>query len=144
MIRSISLSDLDQLLEIEHQSFPKSPYDRTTLINLYWLYPDTFRAYLDEEGLIRGYIAFSPDGHIISIAVHPHARRQGIGRKLFQEVTHYPKVRKIWAEVRKSNEGAQAFYRKMGFQTIGTIPNYYGNEDAWVVQWMPPSRKQDL
>jgi [ribosomal protein S18]-alanine N-acetyltransferase len=143
MIRCFSLSDLDRILEIERQSFPKSPYDRTTLINLYWFYPETFMVYLDEECLIRGYIVFSQDGHIISIAVHLQARRRGIGRELLQKVTHSPKVRKVWAEVRKSNEGAQAFYRKMGFQTVGTIPNYYGNEDAWVVQWTP-SHEQDI
>ena len=137
MIRCFSLSDLDRILEIERQSFPKSPYDRTTLINLYWFYPETFMVYLDEEGLIRGYIVFSQDGHLISVAVHLQARRRGIGRELLQKVTRSPKVRKVWAEVRKSNEGAQAFYRKMEFQTVGTIPNYYGNEDAWVVQWTP-------
>ena len=141
MIRCFSFSDLDQILETESRSFPKSPYDRTTLINLYWLYPETFRVYLDTEGLIRGYIVFSQDGHIISIAVHPQARRRGIGRELIQEVIHYPKVKKVWAEVRKSNEGAQAFYRKMGFQTVGTIPNYYGNEDAWVIQWAPSTNE---
>jgi len=45
----------------------------------------------------------------------------------------------LWAEVRKSNQGAQAFYLKMGFQIIGEIPNYYGNEDALIVQWPPSS-----
>jgi [ribosomal protein S18]-alanine N-acetyltransferase len=141
MIRCFSFSDLDQILEIERQSFPKSPYDRTTLINLYWLYPETFMVYLDKEGLVRGYIAFSQEGHIISIAVHLEARRRGIGSELFQEVIHHPKVRKISAEVRKSNEGAQAFYRKMGFQTVGVIPNYYGDEDARVVRWTPSTKE---
>ena len=94
--------------------------------------------YSDEErGQVWGYIVFSQDGHIISIAVHPQARRRGIGRELFREVIHSPSVRKVWAEVRKSNEGAQAFYHQMGFQIAGTIANYYGNEDAWVVQWVP-------
>jgi ribosomal protein S18 acetylase RimI-like enzyme len=46
-------------------------------------------------------------------------------------------LKKVWAEVRRSNQGAQAFYSKMGFQTIGTVPNYYGNEDALIIRWIP-------
>jgi ribosomal-protein-alanine acetyltransferase len=137
MIRCFSLADLDRILEIESQSFPKSPYDRMTFINLYWYYPDTFMVYLDEDNRIQGYIVFSQDGHILSMAVHLQARRRGVGTELLREVIHYPNVRKVRAEVRKSNGGARAFYRKMGFQIVGTIANYYGDEDALAVQWTP-------
>jgi ribosomal protein S18 acetylase RimI-like enzyme len=41
--------------------------------------------------------------------------------------------------VRRSNLGAQAFYSHMGFRMVGVVPNYYGNEDALVVQWTPPA-----
>jgi ribosomal protein S18 acetylase RimI-like enzyme len=45
-----------------------------------------------------------------------------------------PHLTKVWAEVRRSNHGAQAFYSNMGFQITGVIPNYYGNEDALIIQ----------
>jgi ribosomal protein S18 acetylase RimI-like enzyme len=45
-----------------------------------------------------------------------------------------PQLKKVWAEVRRSNLGAQAFYLKMGFQITGVVPNYYGNEDALIIQ----------
>jgi ribosomal protein S18 acetylase RimI-like enzyme len=48
-----------------------------------------------------------------------------------------PHLKKVWAEVRRSNRGAQAFYLKMGFEIMGAIPNYYGNEDALIIQWTP-------
>jgi len=142
MIRPFSFQDMDRLLRIELQSFPKSPYDGATFINLYWLYPETFWVYVDterdqEENPIRGYIVFSRDGHIISIAVHPQHRRKGIARELLEKALKTLHPRKLWAEVRKSNKGAQAFYLKMGFQIVDEVPNYYGNEDALIVQWTP-------
>ncbi len=136
MIRPFSLSDLSRLLEIEHQSFPKSPYDAVTLINLYWLHKDTFLVYV-EKGEIQGYIVFSKEGHIISIAVHPERRRKGIGRGLIKRAMNLPGVKKVTAEVRRSNKGAQAFYLHMGFRTVRVVPKYYGDEDALIVEWNP-------
>jgi len=199
-IRPFSLPDLDSILQIESQSFPKSPYHWTTFLNLHTLYPETFLVYVnpstpppEDQGLpstrdfgelsraaqaeglrvdperrsstsfskagfgaaewvntnrgqkeeeIGGYIIFTQDGHIISIAIHPHHRRKGIGTQLLQRVMKTPHLKKVWAEVRRSNEGAQAFYSKMGFQITGWVPNYYGNEDALVIQWSPATIKQ--
>jgi ribosomal-protein-alanine N-acetyltransferase len=140
MIRPFSLPDLEFILQIENQSFPKSPYDWMTFLNLHTLYPETFLVYVGanrgQKGeKILGYIVFSQDGHILSIAVQPHHRRKGIGRELLQRAMKISRLKKVWAEVRRSNQGAQAFYSEMGFQTIGTVPNYYGNEDALIVQW---------
>jgi len=148
MIRSFSFSDLDRILQIERQAFPKSPYDWTTFINLHWLYPETFWVYIDtesgrEENQLLAYLIFSRDGHIISIAVHPQHRRRGIGKKLLEKAIDAYHLRKLWAEVRKSNEGAQTFYLRMGFQIIGVVPNYYGNEDALIVQWTSPVQKPE-
>jgi ribosomal protein S18 acetylase RimI-like enzyme len=195
MIRPFSLSDLDPILQIESQSFPKSPYDWTTFLNLHCLYPETFLVYVnpltpqpeasgsplartarlgspkshaDELGAdpqrrlppcpegrgtdaiervntdhgqkeeeIWGYIIFAQEGHMISIAVHPDHRRKGIGRKLLQRAMKTPHLKRLWAEVRRSNQGAQAFYAKMGFQMKGMVLNYYGNEDALIIQWTP-------
>ena len=146
MIRPFSLSDLDSILQIESQSFPKSPYDWMTFLNLHTLYPETFLVYVktnrgETEEAIVGYIIFAQDGHIISIAVHPQHRRKGIGGKLLQKATEAPQRNRVWAEVRRSNHGAQAFYSKMGFQITGLIPKYYGNEDALIIQWTPAMPK---
>jgi ribosomal protein S18 acetylase RimI-like enzyme len=183
MIRPFSFPDLDSVLQIEGQSFPKSPYDWTTFLDLHYLYPETFLVYVNpstprpgasgslgvdperrlsprpegrgldaiervntnhdrKEEEILGYIIFTQDGHIISIAVHPQHRRKGIGRKLLQKAMQAPHLKKVWAEVRRSNQGAQAFYFNMGFQITGMVPNYYGNEDALIIQWIPATIKQ--
>ena len=142
MIRPFTFSDLDRILQIELQSFPKSPYDWATFINLHYLYPETFLVYVGpmfdrKESQISGYIVFTKEGHIISIAVHPQHRRRGIGKDLLQRAMNTPHLKKVWAEVRRSNQGAQTFYSHMGFQITGVVPNYYGNEDALIVQWTP-------
>jgi len=139
MIRPFSLSDLEFILQIENQSFPKSPYDWMTFLNLHTLYPETFLVYVgansgQEAKKILAYIVFSQDGHILSIAVHPHHRGKGIGRELLQGAVKACPFKKVWAEVRRSNQGARAFYSKLGFQTIGMVRNYYGNEDALIME----------
>ncbi len=140
MIRSFSLADLNSLLEIEAQSFPKTPYPWTTFIQLYWIHPETFWVYADGDkdgGPLRGYIIFSKDGHLISLAVDPRYRRKGIGKALTEKAMEALSAKEMWAEVRRSNRGALAFYRRLGFKIVGMNRNYYGNEDALIVRWRP-------
>lgn len=139
MIRLIALTDLDHLLEIEEQSFPKSPYSLTTFVHLFWLYPETFWAYVDQsrdqgKEQICAYLIFSREGHLISLAVHPKYRRRGIGETLVRKAMETLPVKRMRAEVRRSNRGARAFYQKLGFQIAGVFSNYYGNEDALLVE----------
>jgi [ribosomal protein S18]-alanine N-acetyltransferase len=139
MIRRFSFADLDRILEIERQAFPKSPYDLDTFLNLYWLYPETFWVYVErthgwENGQILAYIVFARDGHIISIAVDPAWRRRGTGKLLLERAINHPRIKKLRAEVRVSNKGAQAFYDKLGFRVAGVVSNYYGDEDALIVE----------
>ncbi len=140
MIRPFSLSDLESILRIESHSFPKSPYHWATFLQLHMLHPDTFLVCCNanrspEE--VLGYIIFSKNGHLISIAVHPRYRRKGIGTHLLRKVMDTPHLQKVWAEVRRSNVAAQSFYSKLEFKTVGIVPKYYGNEDALIIQWNP-------
>ncbi len=146
MIRLFSLSDLDRILQIETLSFPKSPYDWMTFTQLHWLHPETFWVYVRkgskrEGDQIVGYLIFSREGHIISIAIHPQYRRKGVGKELIEKALQQFHSKKVWAEVRRSNGGAQAFYLKLGFQIVDEVPNYYGNEDALIVTWVPSAPK---
>jgi ribosomal-protein-alanine N-acetyltransferase len=142
MIRRFVLSDIDQILDIERQSFPKSPYDWATFVHLRWLHPETFLVFAErdaqKEEKVLGYIIFSWDGHLISMAVDPAYRRKGIGRRLLETAFTLLRCRSMRAEVRRSNLGAQAFYETMGFRRVGAIPNYYGNEDALIMEWTSP------
>jgi ribosomal-protein-alanine N-acetyltransferase len=145
MIRPFALTDLGRILEIEQHSFPKSPYPQSMFLQLHWHYPKTFWVYIEQPRNqkgeeICGYLIFSEDGHLISIAIHPHHRRKGIGETLLQKALAALPNLKIWAEVRRSNPGALAFYQTIGFRIVGVLSNYYGDEDALIVQWTPPSQ----
>lgn len=149
MIRPFVFTDLNRILEIEQQSFPKSPYAWSTFLHLHWLCPETFWVYVNhpndqEKEEVCGYLIFSKEGHLISIAIDPQYRRKGIGKTLIKRAMETLSFKKIWAEVRRSNQGALAFYQEIGFRIVGVVSNYYGNEDAFIVQWAPPSIQNSL
>lgn len=87
------------------------------------------------SGFICGRIPHSEpkEAEIFNIAVSPEFR--GKGQLLLDEflaICGRRKVRKIWLEVRASNNKAQKFYSKNGFVPNGIRRNFYSNpvEDA--------------
>ena len=131
MIRVFQHSDMEAVLNIEEQAFPKTAYDKRTFQEFAASSPDTFLLYID-SGETAAYIMYWPNGHIVSVAVQPRHRRKGIGTRLVERAVQschgFARI-----EVRKSNAGAQSFYRKLGFLEVGTVPDYYGDEDAVVM-----------
>jgi ribosomal-protein-alanine N-acetyltransferase len=136
VIRKATIKDLSEVHDIESVSF-KDPYPRGFLKALFQIYPETSLVALKNERVI-GYIIASSDrgdGHLISIAVHPLERRQNVGEALIKTllaILHKQRVTLLRLEVRKSNEVAQMFYKKLGFEFSHVIPQYYYDEDGWV------------
>jgi len=63
---------------------------------------------------------------ILSLAVDPAHRRQGIGRKLVDaELRSAPKGTTWFLEVRESNIAAISLYAAVGFTAAGRRPGYY-------------------
>lgn len=76
------------------------------------------------------------EAHISTIAVHPDFRGRGWGEILLAGMVRRAitlKANYVVLEVRVSNLPAQKLYLKYGFQTVGTKPKYYhnNNEDAY-------------
>jgi ribosomal-protein-alanine N-acetyltransferase len=133
MIRPLHLEDFDELLQIEAQAFPKSQYDREELWLLSLKYPHTFLVTVSNQ--VDGYIVFSADGHIISMAVRPQKRREGIGTRLVQKVIDQCSGKSLRLEVRVSNVGAQRFYLNLDFRIKARIVGYYHDgEDAFLME----------
>jgi len=70
-----------------------------------------------------------------NLVVTANSRRSGVGTGLVGEfVAHARAARgsEIFLEVRESNEGARALYRRMGFEETGLRKSYYSDpaEDA--------------
>lgn len=78
------------------------------------------------------------EAHVTTIGMRPDYQGRGLGELLFLELIDEAIRRKctwVTLEVRISNYGAQALYRKYGFSIQGRRPRYYSdnNEDAFIM-----------
>lgn len=80
------------------------------------------------------------EGHLLNLSIAEAAQRRGHGSTLLREIMRMAKSRgadKVFLEVRPSNEGAKALYRRFGFRQVAVRPGYYpahtGREDALVL-----------
>jgi ribosomal-protein-alanine N-acetyltransferase len=73
------------------------------------------------------------DAHLDLLAVTPMYRRLGVGQQLLQWLEKCAVVAGIFniaLEVRAGNEGAQLFYKRMGYCTLAQLPGYYQGLEA--------------
>ncbi|MEW6231855.1 MAG: ribosomal protein S18-alanine N-acetyltransferase [Chloroflexota bacterium] len=78
------------------------------------------------------------DAHLVTVAVKPSHRRQGLGELLLIEMLNLSRrlnAQRMTLEVRVSNYAAQALYQKYGFSVQGVRRRYYSDngEDALVM-----------
>ena len=65
---------------------------------------------------------------IANIATEPQSRRMGVASRLMEHIICFAKENgftKIFLEVRESNVGAIALYKKFGFLPVGVSKNHY-------------------
>ena len=136
-IRPATVADIPALASLDQQTNPHpwtanqfqaahQPPIRTLLI-------------AEHDQQIIGYIAWQhiqDEIELHLIATAPTHRRQGIASQLLQQLiaTARQHRARIILEVRASNHIAQALYRKHQFAPIATRKNYYGNEDAVIME----------
>ncbi len=90
------------------------------------------------RGRVVGYCCFwllFGEVHIMNLAVDPASRREGIARRLVEDVLRVSRenrVSSVHLEVRKSNDAARLLYEHLGFKAVGIRRNYYDRprEDA--------------
>jgi ribosomal-protein-alanine N-acetyltransferase len=127
-IRKFKLEDIDEILQIEEEAFPKTAYPKEAFIDYANSFPNSF--IVVESGKdIAGYVVFDMEGHILSTAVRQQFRRKGFGKKLFMYALKCAK-RRLRLEVRATNEGAIEFYKKLGMKIVKKMSDYYGDDDA--------------
>ena len=80
------------------------------------------------------------EAHLLNLSVAAAHQRQGHGSALLADLMRLARelgARTLFLEVRPSNLGAQALYRRFGFRRIGLRRGYYpaqgGREDALVL-----------
>jgi [ribosomal protein S18]-alanine N-acetyltransferase len=132
---------LRSVLRIEAQVYPR-PWSLGLFMSELAL--KTTRAYVvakvgNEVVGYAGLMITGSDGHVTTVAVDPALHRHGIGTRLMLALSDAAIDRGctgLTLEVRVSNTGAQAMYRRFGFAPAGIRKNYYTetNEDA-IVMW---------
>lgn len=93
----------------------------------------------DDDGKVSGYLFamfFIDEMHINKIAVEPDLRRKGIATKLMAACIAFARENRITMlslEVRQTNNGAQDFYKSLGFNSTYLRPRYYPDGEAAIV-----------
>ena len=75
-------------------------------------------------------------GHVLNVAVTEEHQGGGVGTLLMDELElrlQGKGAEVAYLEVRESNAGAQAMYRKRGYQYVRTSKEYYGDEDGYIM-----------
>ena len=132
-IRNFKAEDINKILEIEKQAFPKSVFSKATFLYYSDNLPDTFIV-VESNKEIVGYIIFDLTGHIHSTVVKQSYRRKGFGKMLFMHASRSVK-KGLWLEVRSRNRGAIEFYKRLGMRIVGKIPKYYRDDDALIMRY---------
>ena len=95
-----------------------------------------FAVFLDEastitvclpDGFLLGRVA-GPEAEILTLAVEPAARRQGIGQRLvgaFEATARVRGAEEALLEVAVTNAAARALYARLGYAEVGRRRGYY-------------------
>ena len=136
-IRPATVADIPALVALDAQTNPH-PW---TAAQFQAAHQPPIRTLLiaENDQQIIGYIAWQhiqDEIELHLIATAPSHRQQGIASQLMQQLiaTAQQHHARIILEVRASNHIAQALYRKHQFTPIATRKNYYGNEDAIIME----------
>ncbi|SFR95672.1 ribosomal-protein-alanine acetyltransferase [Dyella sp. OK004] len=139
-VRRAELSDLDDLVALEEQSFTSDRLSRAQ-----------FRRHLDSESaqvlvasanhrrFLGTAVVFFRKGsqraRLYSIATHAEARGKGVGSALLEAAEQTARRRHCRAlrlEVRTDNHSAIRLYERLGYHCIGEHRGFYEDgSDAW-------------
>ena len=139
LIRRMTESDLDEVMEIERESF-SLPWSRDSYLGEL---NNSFANYMvcDHAGDIAAYggiwVVFE-EAHITNVAVAGKFRGQGIGCALMKELENIARAKhaiRIFLEVRPSNAAALKMYNKLDYIQTGLRKAYYtdNGEDALIM-----------
>jgi len=140
-IVTLDESHIDGIIAIEKTSF-QQPWQRISFLNELSCRDALDVVVLDPlGGQILAYACLRltlDEIHLLKIAVAPRWRRRGIATWLLDfcfGLARRGDARKVYLEVRRSNVSAIDLYDKVGFQIIGTRPEYYldTGEDALIM-----------
>ncbi|MFM1910388.1 MAG: hypothetical protein RLZZ545_1086 [Actinomycetota bacterium] len=136
--------DIPVLASYEKELFPYSPWSTAQFKEEFAGIPTTrFMSVAESDNQIIGYCGvFLPapgvEADVLTVAVLPDFRRQGIAREFMRQIEEWAKDRgasALMLEVEKSNSAAIELYRSLGYMQISVRMDYYGpGQDAFVMR----------
>jgi len=137
MIRRASLNDVPAIATLHRDALSKN-WSRESF-EQFITSPTNYVWIAEQESTLIAFLitqTVAGETEIISLAVAPEHRREGIASQMMQ---HAPAP--CFLEVRADNENAIAFYQKHNFLEVGCRKNYYststGKVDALIMQKLP-------
>jgi len=138
VLREFAPADFDILWRLDQICFTRGiAYSKAELAH-FIKQSRSFTIVAEADAEIAGFIVVERDtrgtGRIITIDVHPDARRGGLGTLLMEtaeERLRELECKRVVLEVAVDNAAAIGFYKRHGYSVMGTIPRYYlGSLDA--------------
>lgn len=139
-IRAMSPEDLDAVMEIETAIYTY-PWTRGIFLDCMRVGYQCHIYQQDHE--IKAYSVLSigaSEAHVLTLCVRPDSQQQGLGRMMMEHMIELAKqagAEIILLEVRPSNTHAIHLYQQLGFNEVGSRPDYYpaadGREDALIM-----------
>jgi ribosomal-protein-alanine N-acetyltransferase len=151
-LRQFNVKDLESVIEINRTCLPEN-YASFFFLDTFQNCPSAFKV-AQVGSQIVGYIMcriehgfsdvkrlkFVRKGHIISVAVMPEHRRDGIASELVKQALdalQELKADECYLEVRETNETAIKLYEKLGFSLARRVPHYYADGAEALVMVVP-------
>ena len=136
--------DIPVLVTYEKLLFPYSPWNSAQFKEEFAGIPSTrFMSVAESNNTIIGYCGvFLPapgvEADVLTVAVLPEYRRQGIAKEFMRQIEEWSKDRGASAmmlEVEHTNESAIELYKSLGYMKISVRMDYYGpGKDAFVMR----------
>jgi ribosomal-protein-alanine N-acetyltransferase len=136
--------DIPVLVSYEKSLFPYSPWNSAQFKEEFAGIPATrFMSVAESDNTIIGYCGvFLPapgvEADILTVAVLPEYRRQGIAKEFMRQIEEWAKERGASAMmlvVEHTNEAAFELYKSLGYMKISVRMDYYGpGKDAFVMR----------
>lgn len=134
-----SLWDLSAIRAIERVAFPQDAWPLLEMVGVL-TFPSVERWKAEDGARLAGFVAADIRksqnlAWIVTIAVAPDYRRQGLGNRLLEKVEGLVGMKTMRLSVRANNRAAIQLYQRRGYEQIDVWPKYYsGKEDAVVME----------
>lgn len=144
-LRRVRHADLDRLARLHALCFAGDAWDAVALAQILAMPCAAGRFVEDAHGETLGVlfdVIVAGEAEVLTLGVHPAARRQGIARWLLADLfgrAAAAGARQVVLEVAADNAAAFRLYESLGFVTVGRRRGYYQRDsgagmDAWLLR----------